>query len=108
MAHAAATPNTRLSGTEMAAVMSVSSIALHASGSLSASTYAPQPLRSASVPTAASGSTRKKNMNVSAMAIKVQRTSGDSVVPARARRMTLAGALISALPRGGAARFAGR
>ncbi len=48
MAHAAATPNTTLSGTAIAATLSVSVMADSASGSASAAQYTSRPLRSAS------------------------------------------------------------
>src|SRR6187551_2756918 len=60
MSHDAATPNTRLAGTAITAVVRVSLMALSASGSANAAKNAPHPLRSASVNTAASGRTRKQ------------------------------------------------
>src|SRR6478736_3689396 len=70
MSHEAAMPNTRLAGTAIAAVTSVSLIALSASGSVNAAKKAPKPLRSASVKTAASGRTRKQATKANAIAMK--------------------------------------
>src|SRR5579863_8111566 len=53
IAHAAATPNTRLQGTAMAATYSVSLTAVHATGSDMATKYAPMPLASACTNTSA-------------------------------------------------------
>src|SRR6187549_1351038 len=70
MSHDAATPKTRLAGTAIAAVTSVSLIALRASGSVNAAKNAPKPLRSASVNTAASGRTRKQATKTNAIVMK--------------------------------------
>src|SRR5688572_12948551 len=67
MSQEAAMPKTTLAGTAIAAVTSVSLIALRASGSVNAAKKAPHPLRNASVKTAASGSTRKHATNVKAI-----------------------------------------
>src|SRR6478609_6215515 len=74
IAHAAATPNTRFAGTAIAAAVSVSLMALIASGSVNAWKNGPNPLRSASVNTAASGSRRKQATNAKAIVMKVTRT----------------------------------
>jgi hypothetical protein len=59
IAHAAAMPNTRLRGTAITAASSVSRIADHASGSLTAAAYTAQPFLSASKNTAKRGTKRK-------------------------------------------------
>src|SRR3954465_15796941 len=74
MSHEAATPNTRLAGTAIAAVVSVSLIALTASGSVNAAKNAPKPLRNASVNTATSGSTRKQATKTNAIVMNSTRT----------------------------------
>src|ERR1700722_8738228 len=73
IAHAAATPNTRLKGTATAATRSVSLTADHAIGSEIAVTYAPTPLASAWANTASSGSNRNNPRNSSATPIKMKR-----------------------------------
>src|SRR6266702_1533236 len=77
--HAAATPKTRLIGTAMAAVSKVSSIAERASGSATASQYAPSPRLSASAKTTTNGRTRKNSRKVSATPVRIQRTMAGSV-----------------------------
>src|SRR6478609_1139584 len=74
MSHEAARPKTRLAGTAIAAVVSVSLIALSASGSVNAAKNAPKPLRSASVNTAASGSRRKQATKAKAIVMNATRT----------------------------------
>src|SRR4051794_2528463 len=81
--HAAATPNTRFAGTEIAAVNNVRRIEASASGSLNALKYTPNPFRNASVNTAASGSTKKKARNRNATPINVHRTQNESCVAVR-------------------------
>ena len=108
MAQAAATPNTRLSGTTIAAMMRVSRIALQASGSLMASKNAPRPLRSASVKTAASGRIKNRKMKASAMPISVHFTQAGSLVPALALRTAGRLPLMAGLLRACAARLAAR
>src|SRR5262245_57963205 len=83
MAQEAARPNTRLSGTEIAATMSVKRIAASASGSRMAAKYGASPRASASVNTTRSGSTRNSRMKVSAPPTTSQRTSADSRIAGR-------------------------
>ena len=73
IAQAAATPNTRLKGTAMAATVSVSFTAAHAIGFETAAQYALIPLVNAWTNTASSGSTRNSTRNVSATAISSRR-----------------------------------
>src|SRR5579863_6630 len=73
IAHAAATPNTRLQGTAMAATYSVSLTAVHATGSDMATKYAPMPLASACTNTTSSGISRNRPRNSSATAINTRR-----------------------------------
>ncbi len=80
MAQAAATPNTRLSGTAMAAAISVSFMDEMASGSMMALMYMSNPLRKASANTAASGINRNKLRKAKAMPISDQRTQAGSDV----------------------------
>src|SRR5262245_37912655 len=83
MAQEAARPNSRLSGTEIPATMSVKRIAASASGSRMAEKYGPSPWASASVNTMRSGSTRNSRMKVSAPPTTSQRTSADSRIAGR-------------------------
>src|SRR5580765_764644 len=63
---AAAIPNTRLTGTAIAATSSVSSIAATASGAVIAVKYTPNPFLSACTRTKASGANRNNVKNTSA------------------------------------------
>src|SRR5215203_6160185 len=63
IAHAAASPKTRFSGTVIAAASRVRLIDASAAGSVRLVKYGPRPLRSAYVNTAASGITRKSPRN---------------------------------------------
>src|SRR5258706_11878345 len=80
IAQAAAMPNTRFDGTEIAAVSSVSLMDDSASGSVNEAKNSPSPRRNASVNTAASGSTRKHARKSSATPVSVQRTHAGSRV----------------------------
>ena len=79
MAQAAATPNTRFTGSAMAATSKVRRIAAQASGSTMASRYKAQPLRKASANTAASGTSRNSVRNSSAMPNRMPRIQRGSV-----------------------------
>src|SRR5690606_35921238 len=79
IAHAAAMPKTRLSGTAMAVTRRVSLIAAQASGSTSAARYSPAPLRKASTKTAMTGRMRNSARKASARAISVMRVPKLSV-----------------------------
>ncbi|MNT02392.1 hypothetical protein D3C72_1368870 [compost metagenome] len=74
----AATPNTRFSGTAMAAVIRVNLIAEIASGSMMAAIYASQPFLNASANTATRGTMRKAVRNSRAMVINTVRTHNGS------------------------------
>ena len=87
IAHAAATPKTRFSGTAIAAVSSVSRSAESAIGSTSASTYAAAPLSSACTKTATSGTTRNRPMKPTAMAVRISFTAAGSPVARVAARV---------------------
>eukprot|EP01022_Parablepharisma_sp_SALTPOND_P004178 TRINITY_DN1187_c2_g1_i1.p1 TRINITY_DN1187_c2_g1~~TRINITY_DN1187_c2_g1_i1.p1 ORF type:complete len:554 (-),score=206.99 TRINITY_DN1187_c2_g1_i1:2173-3834(-) len=80
IAHAAATPKTRFSGTAMAAVSRVSLMADQASASVIDATQTSQPLRSASQNTATSGTNRNRVRNTSATPISDARTQAGSPV----------------------------
>src|SRR5690606_6407873 len=80
IAQAAATPNTRFSGTEITAVSKVSLIAERASGSDKACQYTSAPLRKASTNTASKGSSRKKAKNDKASSKISRFTQADSRV----------------------------
>src|SRR5262245_15836029 len=82
MAQAAAMPKTRLSGTAIPAASKVSRMAASASGVTNSLPYAAHPFASASAKTEASGNTRNNPMNARATTVRLQRTSGDSVVAA--------------------------
>src|SRR5450830_527832 len=78
MHHDAATPNTRFSGTAMAAVIRVSLMAEIASGSMMAAIYASQPFLNASANTATSGTNRNTVRNSKAIVIRTVRTHSGS------------------------------
>jgi len=78
-AQAAATPNTRFTGSAMAATSRVSRMADQASGSTMAARYSCHPLRRASVNTAASGTSRNSVRNASAAPSSSARTQRGSV-----------------------------
>ena len=80
---AAETPKSVLSGTEMPAANKVSLIAESAASSCSEAKKTSQPLRKASTNTAASGRSRNKARNATAVPINSRRTRGDSVVTGR-------------------------
>src|SRR5215211_7974818 len=82
-AQAAATPNTRLSGTTIAATSNVRPIADCVSGSSKAARKGSAPRLSASEKTASSGMTRNKARKPTASAISVQRTTLASVSASR-------------------------
>src|SRR6195256_239257 len=88
IAQAAATPNTRLRLTEIAATSSVSLIAESASGSVSAAKYEEMPLEKACANTTTSGSTTNTVRNVTASAMMMKRTGPGSV--RESRRDTIA------------------
>ena len=82
IAQAAATPKTRLSGTEIAATRSVRRIADSVSGSASAAPNGPKPSSSALAKTSTSGSTRNSARKPKASAISTNFASGRSVTTA--------------------------
>ena len=86
MAHDAARPKIKFSGTAMPAAMNVSFIADNTIGSLMFSTYVEIPFCNAVANTAASGNTTNTPRNASATAINAQRTSRGSVVARSAIR----------------------
>src|SRR5690606_25988548 len=90
MHHAAATPNTRLQGTEIAATSSVSLIAAIASGSLNVARAGPRPMLRACTKTAASGAMRKIAMTTTLSTISVTRTGLVSVTGEIAARRSIA------------------
>ena len=81
IAHDAAIPKVTLSGTAIAAVISVRRIAARASGSVIAAKYAPIPFCSASVKTAITGMKINSATNTSAIVINAILTAGGSAVP---------------------------
>ena len=78
MAQEAASPNTTLNGTAIAATVSVRRIALQASGSRNASRKAPIPFEKAWVKTAKSGKTRNSARKVTAIPISTPRVTAPS------------------------------
>ena len=80
IAQAAATPNTKLSGTAMSAAINVNFMADKASASTSAEIYVSTPFRKASVKTAASGMNKNKLKNTSVVEMSAHRTQADSDV----------------------------
>jgi hypothetical protein len=78
MAQEAASPNTTLNGTAIAATVSVRRIALHASGSRKASRKASIPFEKAWMNTANSGSTKNRARNATAIPIRTARTPAPS------------------------------
>src|SRR5829696_8089659 len=78
MAQAAASPKAVLSGTQIAAVSSVSLIAASASGSEIALKYSRRPSPNASEKTTISGSTRKTVRNSSAAPVRAARIQAGS------------------------------
>src|SRR5690606_36423160 len=79
IAQAAATPNTRFTGSATAATHRVSLIALQASGSVMAARYSSQPFLKASANTAANGASRNRARKPSANASTTPRTQRGSV-----------------------------
>src|SRR4051812_44157236 len=79
ISHAAATPNTTLSGTAIAAVNKVSLMAAIESASLSFARYGPTPLANASMNTEAMGSTTNRPRNANARPISSARIGHASV-----------------------------
>src|SRR6185436_3014441 len=105
MHHAAVIPNSVLSGTTTAAVMSVSRIAARVSGSPKLLKYACQPLDNAVANTAANGAASSAPRKVSDTVISTQRISVERrlVCPGRlassaASSAALAGPAISGFP----------
>ena len=94
MHHDAATPPTAFTGTAIAATSSVKRIAASVSGSRTVSQAGPMPRRSASVNTAASGSTRNSSVTASASTSTSSRAQRGSSVAAvrRTRALTPASA----------------
>src|ERR1022692_3547933 len=78
MAQDATSPNSRLQGTEIPAVISVSMIAERAAGSVKLAKYACTPLRKASRKTVSSGRKRNRPRNSSVIAISTARSQGGS------------------------------
>src|SRR2546423_8569486 len=95
IAHAAATPKTRLSGTVIAAVSNVRRIAASASGSVIAVTYAPTPLRKPSSRTNSSGTNRNTVRKASAAPISSRRTQAASSRCGARTRGTSSGSAIA-------------
>ena len=81
--HAAATPNTRFSGTTQTAVNSVRRTALSASGSVTARQYTVMPSANACVKTAASGTKRNSVRKASATVQSSAGTTRPPLVPGR-------------------------
>src|SRR5262245_1284073 len=79
IAHAAARPKTRFSGTAMAAAESVRRMAAQVSGSANDARYAPTPFCKAWANTATTGRHTNKTRKVSAAPMRATRTTLDSV-----------------------------
>src|SRR6185295_1785927 len=95
VAQAAATPNTRFSGTAMAATSKVSQIADSVSGSASVSQTLAGPRLKACSNTMISGSSRNTAMKMKAAAIRNQRASGCSLVGEVTAALTAKGGMMA-------------